>query len=102
MRFIIQINMPPNTELKTSLNTHFIGTIKIRPIINNIHIQVTNISKFIFTLSPQKNSSIITTIFMLYYGQIFYTAILFFVNNLIFSSFSLSSTIFLLFAILIK
>lgn len=71
MRFIIQISMPPNTELKTSLNIHFIGTIKIRPIINNIHIQVTNISKFIFTLSPQKNSSIFTTISMFMLGQIF-------------------------------
>lgn len=52
IKLIIQIITPPNTELQTSFKIHLIGTIKILPSTNNIHIQDIIISVFIFTQSP--------------------------------------------------
>ena len=45
---IIHINMPPNTELNANFKIHFIGIIKILPLINNMPIQDTNIRIFMF------------------------------------------------------
>ena len=97
------MKIPPKIELKTSFKTHFIGTIKILPIMNNKQIQDINIRIFKSKIiPPQKNSSFITTISMFYFGQIFYTAILFFLNNLVLNSFALFNTNPFLFAIFIK
>ena len=49
---IISISNPPNIELKTNFRIHFIGTIKILPITNNIHIQEIIIRVLISTLPP--------------------------------------------------
>lgn len=70
---------------------------------NNKQIQDMNIRIFKSkTIPPQKNSSIITTISMFHFGQIFYTAILFFLNILVFNSFTLFNTNPFLFAIFIR
>lgn len=46
--------MPPKIELQINFKIHFIGTIKIFPIIKSMQIQEIITSIFIFTLSPQE------------------------------------------------
>lgn len=49
---MIPIRTPPNIELKTNFKIHFIGTIKILPTTNKIHIQEIIIRILISTLPP--------------------------------------------------
>lgn len=68
IKLMIQIVTPPNTELQASFKIHLIGTIKILPITNNIHMQEIIIRAFISTLSPLE--ILFTNISMLIVGQI--------------------------------